>query len=54
MATCSGLHGLNLPDEGIMMSYLPLAHAYEVSCRSSFFLGPETYLINASAFVSFA
>lgn len=33
MATCAGLHGVYLPDDGSMMSYLPLAHAYEVSCH---------------------
>lgn len=30
MATCSNLYGLELPDDGILMSYLPLAHIYEV------------------------
>jgi len=33
IATCAGLHGVYLPDDGSMMSYLPLAHAYEVSCH---------------------
>ncbi|KXN90530.1 Long chain acyl-CoA synthetase 6, peroxisomal [Leucoagaricus sp. SymC.cos] len=29
MATYSQFHGLSLPDDGILMSYLPLAHIYE-------------------------
>ncbi|KAF9453282.1 long-chain-fatty-acid-CoA ligase [Macrolepiota fuliginosa MF-IS2] len=33
MATCSNLHGLELPDDGILMSYLPLAHIYERICE---------------------
>lgn len=30
MAICSNLYGLALPDDGVLMSYLPLAHIYEV------------------------
>ena len=30
-ATQSNLYGMDLPDGGILMSYLPLAHIYEVS-----------------------
>lgn len=30
MATCSNMYGLALPEDGILMSYLPLAHIYEV------------------------
>ncbi|KAF5358282.1 hypothetical protein D9756_001698 [Leucocoprinus leucothites] len=33
MATCSNLYGLALPDDGILMSYLPLAHIYERICE---------------------
>jgi long-chain acyl-CoA synthetase len=32
LSTYSNLYGLELPDQGILMSYLPLAHIYEV-CR---------------------
>ena len=31
LATQSNLHGLELPDDAIVLSYLPLAHIYEVT-----------------------
>jgi len=33
MATCSNMYGMALPDDGILMSYLPLAHIYERICE---------------------
>ncbi|EKM82807.1 hypothetical protein AGABI1DRAFT_82536 [Agaricus bisporus var. burnettii JB137-S8] len=33
MAVSSNLYGLTLPDDGILMSYLPLAHIYERLCE---------------------
>jgi len=34
LATQSNLHGLELPEDAIILSYLPLAHIYEVICYS--------------------
>ncbi|TEB35960.1 long-chain-fatty-acid-CoA ligase [Coprinellus micaceus] len=33
LSTYSNLYGLELPDQGILMSYLPLAHIYERICE---------------------
>lgn len=40
LATQSNLYGMELPDHGILMSYLPLAHIYEVCFFLRFILCP--------------
>ena len=35
LATYSNLYGLELPDQGILMSYLPLAHIYQRTCENT-------------------